>query len=440
MKIINIVPGFGGTFYCGNCLRDSAFTRTLKTTGHEAITLPLYMPLMKRYANGTENTPVFYGAVNIYFEQKFRFLRRMPNWLHKFLNSPSILAYAARKSGSTRAQGMEAMTISMLKGEDGFQKDELNLLINYLKNHEKPDVIHLSNALLMGLAGKIRKELNIPVICSLQDEDVWIDPMREPYRTQLWDLMSEKSKDIDAFVAVSHFFAGVMKNKMNIPVEKLHTVHIGVDPEVYKHNLPNPEKPVIGFLSRSNKSNGFDTVVDAFIKLKEEHLFRNAKLKVSGGYTGDDKRFINKQIKKLNNAGYLNDLILVEDFRTEKLSEFFRDVSVLSVPVVNGEAFGLYQLEALACGVPIIQPNVGAFPEIIEASGGGALFEPNTADALATKLSEVLSDFKRLQQMSVTGRNSILKRFNTHVSTQNMLDIYEEVSSRTVKTSENNQS
>ncbi|MBI9034779.1 MAG: glycosyltransferase family 4 protein [Bacteroidales bacterium] len=436
MKIINIVPGFGGTFYCGNCLRDSAFTRTLKTTGHEAITLPLYMPLMKRYNNGTESTPVFYGAVNIYFEQKFRFLRKMPKWLHKFLNSPSILEYAAKKSGSTRARGMEAMTISMLKGEDGFQKDELDLLITYLKEHEKPDVIHLSNALLIGLAGQIRKELGIPVVCSLQDEDVWINPMQEPYRTQLWDLMSEKAKDVDAFVAVSHFFARVMKEKMNIPDEKLHTVHIGVDPKIYKHHLPNPEKPVIGFLSRSNKANGFETVVDAFIKLKEEHLFRNAKLKVSGGYTGDDKRFINKQIKKLNNAGYLNDLILVEDFRTEKLSEFFSDVSVLSVPVINGEAFGLYQLEALACGVPIIQPNVGAFPEIIEASGGGALFEPNNSDALAEKLSEILSDSQRLQQLSVTGRNSVIKRFNTQISTQNMVNIYKEVSSRTVNISD----
>ena len=45
MKIVNIVPGFGGTFYCGNCLRDSVFARTLKKVGHDVVVLRIYLPL-----------------------------------------------------------------------------------------------------------------------------------------------------------------------------------------------------------------------------------------------------------------------------------------------------------------------------------------------------------------------------------------------------------
>ena len=172
MKIINIVPGFGGTFYCGNCLRDSGFTQALQSLGHEAHTLPIYLPLFTGKEQNENSTPVFYGAVNIYLKQNYSIFRHMPAWLYRFFNSASILKYAAKKAGSTRAHGLEEMTLSMLRGHEGYQKEELQMLIDYLRDYEKPDVVHLSNALLLGLAHKIKNELGIPVVCSLQDEDL----------------------------------------------------------------------------------------------------------------------------------------------------------------------------------------------------------------------------------------------------------------------------
>ena len=123
MKIVNIVPGFGGSFYCGNCLRDSSYVKSLRDAGHDAVTLPIYLPLT---LNGEhqQDTPVFYGAINIYLKQQFPFLRNMPKWMEKFFNSPSFLKYAAKKAGSTRAEGLEEMTISMLQGHEGYQKEE----------------------------------------------------------------------------------------------------------------------------------------------------------------------------------------------------------------------------------------------------------------------------------------------------------------------------
>ena len=427
MKVVNIVPGFGGSFYCGNCLRDSAYAKSLKASGHEAITLPLYLPLTSKDYTPENDIPVFYGAVNIYLGQNFRVFRHMPKWLHKFFNSPSILRYAAKKSGSTRAAGLEEMTISMLKGADGFQKDELDELIYFLKHHEKPDVVHLSNALLLGLAKKIREELQIPVLCSLQDEDVWVDAMDEPYRSQIWKLMGEKALDTDALVAVSDFFANKMKQKMSIPDDKLYVVHIGVDPSKYSVKTPNLDVPTIGYLSRSNKENGFEVLVDAFIKLKENPKFGNARLKVTGGKTGDDEKFINRQVDKLKRKGYQNDIEFVEDFRTESLGRFFDGLTLLSVPVLEGEAFGLYQLESLASGIPIVQPALGAFSEIVDTTGGGAIYQPNTPDALAQKLAEVLSNPEQIKQMSINGRKSVEEKFNTSILIKRMIEVYETV-------------
>ncbi len=426
MKIINIVPGFGGSFYCGNCLRDSSYVKSLLDAGHDAVTLPIYLPLT---LDGEQNkeTPVFYGAINIYLKQKFPFLRRMPKWMEGFFNSSFLLKYAAKKAGSTRAHGLEEMTISMLKGHEGYQKEELQQLIDFLKHHEKPDVVHLSNALLMGLGRKIKDELGIPVVCSLQDEDVWIDAMDESYQEKLWGLFSEKAKDIDAFIAVSHFYADVMKKRMQIPEDKLKVIHVGVDPKVFEPSLPSLNPTVIGYMSRMNEENGFEILIDAFIQLKSKTEFKDVRLKISGGKTGDDKKFIQQQIKKLKRENIDQDVSFIEDYKEESLNNFFKDLSILSVPVLKGEAFGLYQIESLACGVPLVQPALGAFPEIVKMTKGGKTYSPNNAITLASTWAEVLGDTEKLEHMSKNGRKNVEKHFNSGLLINQMIDLYSSV-------------
>ncbi|MBU1013950.1 MAG: glycosyltransferase family 4 protein [Bacteroidetes bacterium] len=426
MKIVNIVPGFGGSFYCGNCLRDSSYVKSLRDAGHDAVTLPIYLPLT---LNGEKQSdaPVFYGAINIYLKQKFPFLRKMPKWLEHIFNSPFLMKYAAKKAGSTRAHGLEEMTISMLKGHEGYQKEELEHLIDFLKHHEKPDIVHLSNALLMGLARKIKDELNIPVVCSLQDEDVWIDAMDDSYQKKLWDLFSEKGRDIDAFIAVSHFYGAVMKKRMYIPDEKLNVIHVGIDPEVFQMSALAFNPPVIGYMSRMNEENGFEVLIDAFIKLKSKAAFKDVKLRCSGGQTGDDKKFIQRQVRKLRKLNFMDDVEFVEEYREKFLNQFFQPLTLLSVPVINGEAFGLYQIESLACGVPLVQPALGAFPEIIEATKGGVTYAPNNSENLAKKLEEVLSDPEKLKLMSKQGRENVEKHFNSRILIRKMMGVYEKV-------------
>jgi glycosyltransferase involved in cell wall biosynthesis len=427
MKIVNIVPGFGGTFYCGNCLRDSAYVNSLRELGHDAITLPMYLPLTINGENTNEEVPVFYGAVNIYLKQQFPLFRHMPGWMENLFDSKPVLKFAARKSGSTRAHGLEQLTESMLLGQQGYQNHELERLVDFLKNHEKPDVVHFSNALLLGMAKKIREEVKVPVVYSLQDEDVWVDAMEPAWRGKIWQLMSEKSRDADAFIAVSSYFASVMQNKMGIPPEKMHIVHIGVKPENYTWSLPADSPPAIGYLSRICEENGFEILVDAFILLKSDPCFNNLKLIVNGGMTGDDKSFLHRQLNKLEEKNLRQDIEIIDNFTTGSLPGFFKSLSVLSVPVLKGEAFGLYQIEALASGVPLVQPDLGAFPEIIEASGGGVLYHPNNPETLASKLAEVLSDRAALERMSRMGRKSVENDFDCRKLSMKMVEVYEKV-------------
>lgn len=427
MKIIHIVPGFGGTFYCGNCLRDSAFSTSIRKLGHEALMLPMYMPLTIGSSQVKADFPVFYGAVNIYIKQAFPFMRNMPSWLENFFNSPPILRFAASKSGSTRASGLAALTESMLLGSQGNQARELRQLIDYLKVHEKPDIIHFSNALLLGMAKEIREELKIPVVCSLQDEDVWVDAMHEKDRQHMWDLLASKVKDVDKFVSVSSFFAGVMSKKMNIPAEKIEVIPIGIDPAKYMYSPPTGNPAVLGYLSRICEENGFAILVDAFILLKSNPKFSDIKLKATGGYTGDDHKFIKAQWAKLKKAGIEKDMEIIHEFEGEALHQFFNSVSLLSVPVLQGEAFGMYQLEALASGKPIVQPELGAFPEIVQNTAGGWTFSPNTPEALAAKLEIILANPAELEKVGKTGAEHVENHYNSSRLAASMLETYQKI-------------
>jgi glycosyltransferase involved in cell wall biosynthesis len=426
MKIAQIIPGSGGSFYCGNCMRDSKYLKAFKDLGHQVIKVPLYLPIFED-AHDLEEVPVFYGAVNLYLKQQFPLFRHLPSFVEHALDSKSVLNMAARKAGSTRAKGLEEMTISMLLGEDGGQKEELDKLIHWLANDARPDVVHLSNALLLGLARQIKQRLNIPVICSLQDEDVWVDAMSDQYRQKVWDLMSERGKDVDKFIAVSDFFAGEIHQRMAVPQSKMQTVHLGVDTSDYSPKNITEKEPVIGYLSRMCEENGLAVLVDAFILLKKDPTYSSVKLKITGGKTGDDLQFIKEQKKKITQANLTNEVNWVEEFEGVERQKFFDSVRVVSVPVLHGEAFGLYQLEAMASGIPMVQPALGAFPEVMQISGGGMIYSPNKPEELAKALASLILNDEKLQQLSTAAIQGVNQHFDIHAQARKMMEVYERV-------------
>ena len=425
MNILHIIPGSGGSFYCGNCLRDSKFIIALRESDHKAVKLPMYLPLFADEHDLSREIPVFYGAISIYLKQLLPVLRNAPPWVDKLLNSKHMLKLASHLAGSTRAKGLEEMTVSMLMGEHGQQKEELEKMVDWIAEHCKPDVIHLSNALLLGLAGRLSERMNVPLVCSLQDEDVWVDVMKPEARNKVWELMSEGVNHVKCFISVSDYYAKEMQNKMHIPSEKIETVHIGVFPEDYEFIPPSSKQRNIGYVSRMCEENGLDILIDAFIDLKKNKGFEDVKLILTGGSTGDDKNYL-KQIRlKLSVNNLLSQVEFHEDFETEGLREYFKKVSVISVPVRNGEAFGIYLLEAMASGIPVIQPALGAFPEIVNSSGGGLIYSPNTPATLSETLQKLLSDSDAQNSLAFQARKGVEEKFHLKDQVGKMIRIYQ---------------
>lgn len=423
MNILYVIPGSGNSFYCGNCLRDSEYVSAIRDLGHQVVKIPMYLPLFSDEQDRID-TPLFYNAIGIYLKQMVPMLRNAPNWFFRFLGSKPMLKLAARMAGSTRARGLGELTISMLLGEHGVHRNELDRMVDWIAEHACPDVVHLSNALLLGLARRIRERLKVPVVCSLQDEDVWVDVMKPKFRDRAWELMRQDARHVDYFIAVSDYYAALMQAKLSIPEDRISSIHLGVCLDNNTGHESRPRSRNIGFISRINRDNGFDILVDGFILLKRKKGFGDVKLVVTGGSTGDDARFIKQNRKKLARAGILEDVEFHEDFTGRGRDEFFGKIAVLSVPVRMGEAFGLYLIEAMAAGVPVVQPDLGAFPEIVARSGGGLIYTNNTPRELSLSLAGILSDKDLLLQKSRNARQGVEEHFNIRIQAGTLVDHY----------------
>lgn len=428
MKIVHITPGSGGSFYCENCLRDEALVRQLRSEGHDVVLVPLYLPLsMENPGAAVSQTPVFYGAVNVYLTQLLPWYRRLPRVLTRWLDSNAVLRWAARRAGSTRAAGLEELTLSMLRGPEGRQARELAELVQWLDTEGRPDIVHLSNALLLGLAGPLKGALETKILCTLQDEDQWVDRLPGDYPARVWALMAEKCAAVDCFISVSRTYAERMAATLHLPDRRLRVVYPGIDVKGRAPVSVPPSPPVIGFFSRLCPDLGFDVLADAFMILKRRPGFEDVRLRAAGGMTADDEAFVSSVLERLRRAGHADAVDIATGYEPGERASFFRSLSVLSVPIPAGEAFGMFIIEALSFGVPVVQPATGAFPEIVGKTGGGVLYEPNTAEALAEALGSLLADPARVCELGQSGYEAVTARFDLGTAASEMLLAYAEV-------------
>jgi len=435
MNIVQLTPGAGG-MYCGNCFHDNALVAALRGLGHDALMLPLYLPINVDEEDQSAGNPVFFGGINVYLEQKSALFRNAPGWLHRLLNSRRLLEWAAGRAAKTRATEVGEVLLSMLRGEEGNQNREITELIAWLREHAKPDVICLSNALLIGMARRLQAELGIPVVCLLQGEEPYLDSLPEPQRTHAWHLLTERAADVTAWIAPSRWNADGLSRRLKLKPERVHVVHNGISLDGFEVPIPQSQAqsqraPVVGFFARMCSDKGLDTLVEAFIHLKNRGNIPRLKLHVGGGCGPGDEPFVKSLRVRLAEAGFIGEVSFSPNLsRGEKLA-FLQSLTVFSVPAMYGEAFGLYVIEALATGVPVVQPRHGGFPEIIAATGGGLLCEPNDAKSLADALEQLLLNPDRARALGEAGRTAVSEQFTAEVMARETLKVFDiAVSSR----------
>ncbi len=398
MRILHLTPGTG-SFHCGSCLRDNALIKALRAHGHDAIIAPLYLPMVTDVDDMGGGAPVRVGGISLYLQQKFPLFHYLPGFIRHWFDDEKRLRWAARHMGMTSANDLGEMTVGSLLGEAGRQWPEWQRLVDWVTDEVKPDVITLSNALLVGLVPALHRRLGVPIVCCVQGEDAFLDTLVEPFRTQAWDLVREHAKLVSKFVAPSKFYADVMARRMNVPADQMEVVYNGLNFDAYDRERTEPEHPTIGYLARMIHGKGLTTLVDAFIALAARDTVPGVRLRVAGAKMAIDDAYVGDLQRRIK-AAKLDDRVTWEPNLTfDEKAKFLHEVTVFSVPATYGEAFGLYVAEAQACGVPVVQPRHGAFPEILDVTQGGVICDPDDAEALSYSLEDLLLNEAKRRQM-----------------------------------------
>ncbi len=290
----------------------------------------------------------------------------------------------------------------------------------------KPDIIHLSNALIIGLARQLKKYLDVKIVCSLLNEDDWIDEMAEPYRSDAWKLISEEAVNVDTFITPSNYYKELFISKTGFSGKNVHIIPLAIDTRNLNVLPKKNNYPAVGYFSRINSPNGFDKLVDAFIDLKTRNKLPELTLHVSGGFTGSDKSFIAEQIRKIKYHGLKSSIRIYPEFQGNSKEEFFSSIDIMSVPVRKHDGYGLYILEANASGVPVVQPETGAFPEIIEKTGGGITYSPDTTEELSAALVRLFEDNTLRASLGQRGKENVLRELSLAVMSEGLAIVYNE--------------
>ena len=427
MRIVYLTAG-AATRYCGSCLHDNGLARALSALGENILLVPTYTPLRTDEEN-VSLPRVFFGGVNVYLQQHSALFRHTPWFLDRMLDSPKLLDWLSRRSAGMDPAQLGALTVSTLSGEQGHQRKEIEKLVRWLKAEAKPEVIHISNALLLGIAPRLKAELKVPIVCSLAGEDLFLEQLKEPHYSQVRELLRKQAKTIDAFVAYNGYFADFMADYISVDRNRIQVIRHGLHLEGHgQRRSKQPGEPLtIGYFGRIAPEKGVHLLVESFAQLAADQSLPPLRFQIAGYKSSGDEPYFESVIDRVNAlsladrfhyAGELN--------RAEKIA-FLQSLDVMSVATIYHESKGLSVLEALANGVPVVAPRHGSFPEILEHTGGGLLCEPENPTDLAARLRDYILNPSLIDQHGRQGRQAIHAHYTAQLMAVEHRDLYRQL-------------
>lgn len=423
MRIAYITAGAAGMF-CGSCLHDNTLVSALLALGHDALLIPTYTPIRTDEPDVSQKR-VFLGGINVYLQQKFALFRHTPRFFDRLLDAPRLLRWVSRYAVKTRAEELGDLAISVLEGAHGRQKKEFDRLVNWLAAEVKPDLVELSNVLLAGMAHPLRERLGVPVLGTLQGDDVFLESLPTSYRERALALVSERCRDLSGFVATSRAYADFMAEYLKLPRERIDVIYPGLNLTGHGPAPRSDGEPfTVGYFARICPEKGLHILVEAYCRMRQMAGTPPCRLHVSGWLGDNDRPYFDQQKKRLADAGLLDEFEHVESPDHASKVRFLQGLDVLSVPTVYREPKGLYVLEAWANGIPVVQPAHGSFPELIEATGGGLLVRPEDAADLARSLRRLLDDADERRALGARGLRGVHARFTARIMAETTADLY----------------
>ncbi|MSO63332.1 MAG: glycosyltransferase family 1 protein [Acidobacteria bacterium] len=425
MRILSLTAG-AASMYCGSCLRDNALAARLIKLGHDVTLLPFYTPTLTDEENVSRQQRVFFGGISVFLEQHSSLFRKAPRFLDRMVDAPAVIKAFTSGSISVDPKQLGALTVSTLKGEEGHQKKEIEKLLEFLRDQPKPDIANIPYALLISLAAPLKRALGCPVVVTLQGEDLFLDGLPEPFRTEALALVRAQVPSVDLFIAVSEYYARFMQDYLGIPAHKLTVARLGVNvDDLTVATRRRSDLFTIGFFARIAPEKGLHNLAEAYRILRTEKGLPPSRLIAAGYLPPEHRPYLEGIGARLSAAGLGDEFVYRGTVGRAKKVEFFHDIDVLSVPGSYHEPKGLYLLEAMACGVPVAQPNHGAFPEMIGRTGGGVLAASESGADVANALYDLWRDPARAAELGRNGAAGVRAHYTVDHMAREVLAAYE---------------
>jgi glycosyltransferase involved in cell wall biosynthesis len=429
VRVLSITAG-AANMYCGSCLRDNALAAELIARGHEVLLLPIYTPTTTDEPNVSAGNPVLFGGISVYLEQYIPLFRHTPAFLDRLWDSMPVLKAIGKRSVKTNPRMLGEMTVSMLKGEQGFQKKEIGKLLDWVKDEPLPDVVNLPNTLLIALARPLRAALGRPVCCTMQGEDLFLEGLQEPWRTEALALIRQHVPEVDAFIAVSDCYVEPMADYLAIPRDRIAVVPLGINLTGYDEEPRRlSERFTVGFFARVAPEKGLHELCEAYRIARRDMGLPPSRLEAAGYLGADHQAYLERVQQEMRAWGLTDEFIYRGTLDRRQKIAFLRGLHVLSVPGPFPDPKGMYLLEAMAAGVPVVQPRRGAYPEVIGRTGGGRLVD-TTPEALAEGLVRLYREPELARELGERGTAGVREHYSVSASAARAIEVYARIAAR----------
>jgi glycosyltransferase involved in cell wall biosynthesis len=431
VRILSFTGG-AGNMYCGSCLRDNALASALLARGHDVVLTPVYTPTRTDERN-VSHRRVAFGGISVFLEQHSSLFRHTPRILDRLWDAEWVIKMASSRQIKVDPQSLGEMTVSMLRGERGFQRKEIVKLLDWLKGEHPFDVINLPYTLLIGLAEPLRRALKASVCCTLQGEDLFLDGLGEPWRTRSLDLIRAGSEHVNLFLPVSRYYSDYMQGYLGIPREKMRLVPLGINLDGYAPRGPRPRGPegqgpfTIGYFARVAPEKGLHVLADAYRRLRARPGVGESRLVAAGYLAPEHRAYVDGILADLRKWGLADQFEYRGELDRGQKIEYLQSLDVLSVPATYEEPKGLFLLEAMANGVPVVQPRRGAFPEVVETTGGGLIVDAENPEAMVDAWLELWKNPERAAALGAAGAAGVRQHYSADRMAETVEQVYGEL-------------
>ncbi len=398
---------------CGSCIRDNALARVLARRGHEVRLVPLYQRSRTDEMSVSE-ARIRFGGISVFLQHAAPLFAALPG-LDRILDSPALLGLAERFSSSTDPTRLGPLTVTTLEGARGPARRAVERLAESVRpgaRDARPDVVVLPNSLLLGLAAPLAATTGAPVVVTFSGEDLFLSRLPSADRERALGLMREAADTADHFVGVTEHHARSMADTLGIPDDRVSFVRLGVDSEGFpaEPKAPpavgvdgGPRRVTIGFFSRIAPEKGLDRLARAVRHLAAQPETPPLRVRAAGwmsragqGYLDEVRRLFGAEETRVS-FEYVGEVD-----RAGKIA-FLREADVVAIPATFPEPKGIPAIEAMMAGTPVVVPQQGAYPALLDRAEGGVLAKSSEPEDFAAALSQLVLHPERRASVGARG-------------------------------------